>query len=42
MPPALVSSVCDEIIRRHNGVLDIANADEGSGTVVTILLPTTE
>ncbi len=35
-------AVCDEIIRRHNGVLDIANADEGTGTVVTILLPTTE
>ena len=35
-------AVCDEIIRRHNGVLDIANADEGSGTVVTILLPTAE
>ncbi len=35
-------AVCDEIIRRHNGVLEIANAQEGSGTEVTILLPTTE
>ncbi len=35
-------AVCEEIIRRHNGVLDIANAQDGPGAVVTILLPTTE
>lgn len=31
-------SVCDEIITRHNGQLDIANA-EGGGCIVTITLP---
>ena len=31
-------AVCDEIITRHNGVLEIANAD-GGGCVVTIRLP---
>ena len=35
-------AVCDEIIRRHNGILRIENAEEGGGTVVTILLPTAE
>ncbi len=33
-------SVCDEIVTRHNGKLDIANA-EGGGCVVTIRLPMT-
>ena len=32
-------AVCDEIIRLHGGVFDIANAGEGAGTVVTIRLP---
>ena len=31
-------AVCDEIIQRHNGTFDIANAD-GGGTLVTIALP---
>jgi signal transduction histidine kinase len=31
-------AVCDEIIRLHNGVFDIGNA-EGGGCVVTIVLP---
>ena len=31
-------AVCDEIISRHNGTLDIGNA-EGGGCVVTIRLP---
>ena len=34
-------AVCDEIIRLHEGVFDIANA-EGGGTVVTIQLPSQE
>lgn len=33
-------AVCDEIVTRHGGTLDIGNA-EGSGCVVTITLPTT-
>ena len=32
-------AVCDEIIQRHGGRLDIANATDGTGCVVTILLP---
>ena len=32
-------AVCDEIVRLHNGILDIGNAPEG-GCVVSILLPT--
>ena len=32
-------AVCDEIIQRHNGTFDIANAT-GGGAVVTITLPT--
>ncbi|MBP5168692.1 MAG: HAMP domain-containing histidine kinase, partial [Oscillospiraceae bacterium] len=31
-------AVCDEIITRHNGILDIDNA-EGGGCIVTITLP---
>jgi signal transduction histidine kinase len=31
-------AVCDEIVQRHGGTFDIANA-EGGGTVVTIRLP---
>ena len=31
-------AVCDEIITRHNGVLDIGNA-EGGGCVVTVRMP---
>ena len=31
-------AVCDEIVRLHNGLFDIANAD-GGGCVVTIRLP---
>ena len=31
-------AVCDEIITRHNGTLDIRNA-EGGGCKVTISLP---
>ena len=31
-------AVCDEIITRHNGTLDIGNA-EGGGCIVTIRLP---
>ncbi len=31
-------AVCDEIVRLHRGILNIANA-EGGGTVVTVLLP---
>ena len=31
-------AVCDEIVQRHGGRLDIANA-EGGGTVVTVYLP---
>ena len=34
-------AVCEEIITRHGGVLDLANA-EGGGTLVTISLPTGE
>ncbi len=34
-------AVCDEIISRHGGRLDIANAQDGTGCVVTILLPMT-
>lgn len=33
-------AVCDEIVTRHGGILDIANA-EGGGCVVTISLPVT-
>ena len=32
-------AVCDEIVTRHNGQLDIENA-EGGGTLVTVRLPT--
>ncbi len=32
-------AVCDEIIQRHGGRLDIANARSATGCVVTILLP---
>ena len=32
-------AVCDEIVQRHNGTFEIANA-EGGGAVVTISLPT--
>ena len=32
-------AVCDEIIQRHGGRLDIANAQDGTGCIVTILLP---
>ncbi len=32
-------AVCDEIIQRHGGRLDITNATDGTGCVVTILLP---
>ncbi len=32
-------AVCDEIVRLHNGILDIGNAPEG-GCVVSVLLPT--
>lgn len=32
-------AVCDEIITRHGGRLDIANAEDGVGCVVTILMP---
>ena len=32
-------AVCDEIVRRHGGTLEIENAEE-CGTVVTVLLPT--
>ena len=32
-------AVCDEIIQRHGGRLDITNAQDGHGCVVTILLP---
>ena len=31
-------AVCDEIVQRHGGRLDVANA-EGGGTVVTVYLP---
>ena len=31
-------AVCDEIIRLHDGIFDIGNA-EGGGTIVTIRLP---
>ena len=31
-------AVCDEIVERHNGTFEIANADTG-GAVVTISLP---
>ena len=31
-------AVCDEIIQRHNGSFEIANAP-GGGTIVTIVLP---
>ena len=32
-------AVCDEIVTRHKGSLDIANAPEGTGCVVSITLP---
>ncbi len=32
-------AVCDEIVKLHGGEFEIANAQEGSGTVVTIRLP---
>ena len=32
-------AVCDEIVQRHGGRLDITNAQDGHGCVVTILLP---
>ena len=32
-------AVCDEIITRHGGRLDIANAEDGVGCVVTVLMP---
>ena len=32
-------AVCDEIVQRHGGRLDIGNAPDGAGCVVTILLP---
>ena len=32
-------AVCDEIVHRHGGRLEIANAQDGTGCVVTILLP---
>ena len=32
-------AVCDEIVSRHKGSLDIANAPEGRGCVVSITLP---
>lgn len=32
-------AVCDEIVQRHGGRLDIDNARDGCGCVVTILLP---
>ena len=32
-------AVCDEIVTRHKGQLNIANASEGHGCVVTITLP---
>ena len=31
-------AVCDEIIQRHGGRLDVANA-EGGGAIVTVYLP---
>ena len=31
-------SVCDEIVKRHNGILDIRNAADG-GLIVTVKLP---
>ncbi len=34
-------AVCDEIVQRHGGRLDIDNARDGCGCVVTILLPMT-
>lgn len=34
-------AVCDEIVSRHNGTLELSNA-EGGGTLVTIRLPATE
>ena len=34
-------AVCDEIVQRHGGRLDIDNAKDGHGCVVTILLPMT-
>ncbi|MBR1780835.1 MAG: HAMP domain-containing histidine kinase [Oscillospiraceae bacterium] len=34
-------AVCDEIIQRHGGRLDIHNAQDGAGCVVTVLLPRT-
>ncbi len=34
-------AVCDEIVRLHNGIFQIGNA-EGGGTVVTIRLPLTD
>ncbi len=33
-------AVCEEIVLRHGGRLDIANAPDGKGCVVTVLLPT--
>lgn len=32
-------AVCDEIVSRHKGSLDIANAPEGRGCIVSITLP---
>ncbi len=34
-------AVCDEIVRLHNGILDVANAPEG-GCVVSVRLPAAE
>ena len=31
-------AVCDEIIARHNGMLEVGNA-EGGGCLITIFLP---
>ncbi len=31
-------AVCDEIVKRHNGILDIRNAEDG-GLIVTVKLP---
>ena len=33
-------AVCEEIIKYHGGTLELANAAEGNGFIVTILLPT--
>ncbi len=34
-------AVCDEIVKLHGGTFEIANADEGTGAVVTVTLPLT-